>query len=152
MRGRPRKPAALRLLQGNTGHRQVTFGPKFKDGFGSCPKHLAGEARKLWRQLAKELDEKGLSARVFRPMLEGLCYWYGEWRRCAQIVMELGETVETADGPRPRAEVRMGEAAYSLFRSCCQEFGLTPASNGKVTVPKSKKESLRDELLRRGSS
>jgi P27 family predicted phage terminase small subunit len=147
LRGRPRKPAQLRLLEGHKGHSPIVFGPKFSDGFGSCPKFLEGEAKKLWRQLSKELEAKGLSAKVFRPMLEGLCYWYGEWRRLiAEVKINDTFFCEKSGYEGPRPQVTMSQKAFQNYRLACQEFGLTPASNGKVTVPKSKKQSLKEKL------
>ena len=159
MRGRPRKPPQLKLLQGNPGGRPVVFGPKFSNGFGSCPKYLKAEAKqgekrvpgpaeRLWRQLSRELDEKGLSAKVFRPMLEGLCYWYGEWRRLIEETSLNGRLKQSQEGRITiRPEYRDLHTAFLNYRLACQEFGLTPATNGKVTVPKSKKQSLRDMLM-----
>jgi P27 family predicted phage terminase small subunit len=147
MRGRRPKPPQLKLLQGNPGHRKVNIGPRFAGDFGSCPKHLTGQARKLWCQLARELDEKGLSSRPARGMFEGLCFHYGEWRRHAEFLTAAGPIVQGPDGLHPRPEIKMLDQAYQSFRLAAAEFGLSPASNGKVSVPKRARKSLRDELM-----
>ena len=148
MRGRPRKPAQLKVIEGNKGHHPIIFGPKFEDGFGSCPKYLEGEAKKLWKKLAPELEEKGLSAKLYRPIFEGLCYWYGEWRRLIEEVksQDTFKVIQSGyEGPRP--QVSMSQRAFQNYRLACQEFGLSPAANSRVTPKKTKKESLRDRLM-----
>ena len=148
MRGRPRKPSHLKLLDGNPGHKPFTFGPTFEKGFGSCPKYISKEGKKLWKTLTKELDSQGMSAKVYGALLEGLCYWYGEFRR---LVIEVAEedTFKSAtsgyEGPRP--QVKMSQVAFQNYKSACVEFGFSPASSSRVSAPKTKKQSLKDSIM-----
>ena len=150
MRGRPRKPPELKVIEGNKGQRPITFGPRYDSGFGSCPKHLSGEARKHWKLLTKQLEGVGITSQAYKGMLENLCYWYGEWRRLVADVEENGRSFTVIDSgysaPRPEYKA-MGQASQN-YRWACQEFGFTPASNSRVSVPRSNKQSLRDELLK----
>jgi P27 family predicted phage terminase small subunit len=157
VRGRPRKPPQLRLLEGKRGHRPIEFGPKFKTGFGPPPRSLDAESKKLWRTISKALSEHGISARVYRTMLEGLCLNYSRAMQAERVLQEKGLTIEmvrfddrgheTGSYVQQRPEVSIASKAWAAVRLYCSEFGLSPASNGKVSVPKTRKESLRDTLM-----
>lgn len=150
MKGRPRKPPQLRLLEGHKGHRPIVFGPSYeKGGLGSCPKSLKGPARKMWKERSKDLIDQGLDAKAFGPMLEVMCYWYGEWRRwIIEVEKQATFVIEDSGYEGPRPCVKLAQNAFMNFKNAAVEFGFTPASNGKVTAPKTKKETLRDKLTK----
>jgi P27 family predicted phage terminase small subunit len=149
MRGRPRKPAELKLVAGNVGHHPIVFGPSFSPGFGSCPKHIRGEGRKLWKTLTGELTAQGLDAKPYRGMLESVCYWYNEWRELIHDIQLNGRTYTISETgyTAPRPEVVQAQKAWVNYKNASVEFGFTPASNGKVTAPKTKKQSLKDSIM-----
>jgi len=161
MPGPPKKPYLVAKAEGNPGKRKLKEGPKFQQGFGSPPRGVKGEARKLWKTLAPELEKKGLSAKVYRPALEGLCKMYQRAILADDIINDKGMTFETLKeagvdkegnpkfvvtyvGQRP--EVSIAQKSWLAVKSFCAEFGLTPAANGKIVVPKTARESLRDLL------
>lgn len=102
----------------------------------------------MWKERSKELADQGLDVKAFGPMLEVMCYSYGEWKRWSAEA-EKNPTFVVADsgyeGPRPC--VKMAQQALQNFRAACVEFGFTPASNGKVTASKTKKQSLKDSIM-----
>jgi P27 family predicted phage terminase small subunit len=154
--GRPPKPGILKLVEGNKGKRKIRLGPQYDKGFGSCPKRLIGEARKLWRSLAPQLESKGLSAKVFRPALEGLCVNYARALEAEEILREKGfsieiDRVDKSGNPigtylQQRPEVAIAQKSWHLVKLFLVEFGLTPSSIGKVDAKNEEEKSL-EELL-----
>lgn len=145
--GRPPKPPALKLLEGNPGKRKINFGPSFSEGFGAPPRWLKAEAKRLWKKLRPELEEKRLSARVYRPMFESLCYWYGEWKELAALIEIDGRTFTTPNGyMAARPELLQCERAFRNLHSACVQFGLTPASSGTIKVPDGRGKSIKELL------
>jgi P27 family predicted phage terminase small subunit len=147
MSGPPPKPYLIKKAEGNPGKQRLTPGPEFRAGRPKCPVWVKGEARKLWKKLAPELEEQGLLALVNGSALEGLCRAYAKAVECEKVLIEQGLTYESKNGYIcPRPEVLIAQKEWQLVRSFCGEFGLTPSSNGKIVVPKLKKPSLRDSL------
>lgn len=154
--GRPPKPPILKILEGNKGKRKIRLGPKYDKGFGSCPKRLTGDARKLWRSLAPDLESKGLSAKVFRPALEGLCVNYARAIKADEILANEGfcfefEKTDKEGNPigsymQQRPEVAISQKSWHIVKLFCVEFGLTPSSIGKVNA-KNEEEKTLAELL-----
>jgi phage terminase small subunit len=56
-RGRKPKPAALRLVGGNAGHRPINEAEPEPKGAVVKPAFVKGRAAKLWQELAPELEE-----------------------------------------------------------------------------------------------
>ena len=72
--------------------------------------------------------------------LAGLCQSYARWKECEKVISDEGLSYEThsAQGGRmvrPRPEVKMAQVYLSQVRAFCTEFGLTPSSRGRMTVP-----------------
>lgn len=153
MPGPPPKPPDLRLIEGNPGHRPIRRGPTFSETrFGSPPKSLKPIARKLWRELVPQLEAANLSARVFRPALEGLCQAYQRAVEAEEAIVKLGTTFTTEKGyVGVRPEVSIAQKAWNQVRSFCQEFGLTPSAKGRIVVPKKPTASLKDKLMGRNA-
>ena len=64
---------------------------------------------------------------------EAFCATYDTWRRAKAIIQKEGFTYKTAGGlERKRPEVGIAEAALRELRHYAGEFGLTPASRGRV--------------------
>jgi P27 family predicted phage terminase small subunit len=141
------KPYLVKLAEGNPGKQRLTPGPEFRAGRPKCPSWIKGEGRKLWKKLAPELEEQGLLALVNGTALEGLCRAYQKAVEAEKILVETGLTFVTGNGyVVPRPEVTIAQKEWLIVKGFCQEFGLTPSSNGKIVVPKLKKPSLRDSL------
>lgn len=60
MPGRPRKPTALRLLEGNPGHRPLPINePQPPPGEATAPGWLGAEAKELWTRYAPRYRAMG---------------------------------------------------------------------------------------------
>ena len=142
------KPYLIKKAEGNPGKKRLTPGPAFAPGQPKCPIWLKGEGRKIWKKLAPELDDQGLLAKVNGTALEGLCRAYAKAVEAEKVLLEKGLTFVTGNGyVVPRPEVTIAQKEWLIVKGFCQEFGLTPSSNGKIVVPKLKKPSLEERLL-----
>ena len=152
MRGPPRKPTRLKLLEGNKGHQTkkvLNLGPEWPEIFGKCPSDLKGAARNLWKKLAVRLEEKKLSSEVYRPALEGLCRAYQKATAAERVLDREGMTMRFSrkDGTAyemPRPEISIARNAWNQMKGFMVEFGLTPAAASRVNVPTKGERSLSD--------
>lgn len=158
MTGRPRKPTALRVLQGNAGKRPLPKRePKPKRGIPSPPSWLSTRAKAVWRELGGQLDVVGVLTVQDRRALELLCDAYDEWRSAREKILEHGATYESVTDAgglaiKPRPEVAQASDAWKRVRAMLLEFGLTPAARAKVSASEPEPEDPFEELLRRGKS
>ncbi len=142
LRGRPRKPTALKLVDGNPGNRPIPKNePKPPEVDPSKPKHVTADrvASEEWDRLVALTTAKG--ARVLTvadgPMLEATVLAYADWHESRDAVREFGAVYETTTPSgaimfRPRPEVAQRNDAWKRYVSGLTHFGLSPATRGKV--------------------
>ena len=152
MAGRPKKPAAVKELEGNPGHRPIQEEPQFQAvKIPKCPTHLKGEARKEWKRVSQELFEAGLLANVDRAALAAYCTVWARWVRAEKELDEgknkkldeevdttrTGLVLETDKGYRYQNPwVSIANKSMEDMKKFMAEFGMTPASRGKVSATK----------------
>lgn len=148
MRGRKPKPTALKILDGNPGRRPLRERePEPRIGRPSCPHWLDLEAKREWRRISRELHAMGLLTQADRAALAAYCQCWSDWRSAVEAIREHGRTFSTEKGEiRQRPEVALGQKALTLLKSYLVEFGLTPSSRTRISVPVKPLESL-DALL-----
>ena len=126
--GRPAKPAALRLLQGNPGKRPVEEGPAAPRGPCPPPEDLSPPARARWDELADELEGSGLLTPRYAGTFAAYCESYAAWRRSANLVAQAGPVVNregtVVSNPASREFARFA----LLVRAFGSEFGLSPGA------------------------
>lgn len=137
-RGPAPKPTALRIVEGNPGKKPLNHDePKPTLGIPSCPMWLEPEAKKEWRRISRELDKIGMLTLVDGTALAGYCESYARWRQAERALTEHGNlTYETDTGyARERPEVGIAQRYLGLVKQFAAEFGLTPSSRTRITVP-----------------
>jgi P27 family predicted phage terminase small subunit len=91
IRGRPPKPTALKVLNGNPGKRPLNkFEPKPKPILPKCPAWLDPAAKKEWRRVVPELERIGMLTCVDGAALGGYCQSYGRWVAAEQFIQKHG--------------------------------------------------------------
>jgi len=139
-------PKELKILRGTW--RGDRDGPKGAEGAVGGPlehpprppAHLGKYGRQLWRKLVPELLAAGMLREHHLPVLEPLCSAYELYREAqAAVYFQNGRRRSLAEylaGKRSSEipEYRVMKAAFQDFRMYLLEFGLTPASVGKVPV------------------
>lgn len=130
--------------------------PEPPKGRPESPKKLAGEAKSEWDRMIVRLEANGTLAKTDDAALYQYCRLFAETEDLARLRDETGASVaileenlsglEGADlvacfqeisklrqlESRYAVQIRQGRMAQRMF---LQEFGLTPASRGRVKLP-----------------
>lgn len=150
--GRPRKPTAVHLLNGNPSKikdletreaQEPHFETYGKDDAPPPPDYLPDLAQECWNENAPMLAEQGLLTQADLHMLESYCVTYWAWRHCVDDLGKVGVMVykphaKTQPGstyldllPQVRGMMQLGKSMLDLAR----EFGMTPAARGRMQLP-----------------
>ncbi len=140
--GRPPKPTVIKILAGNPGKRPLNKAePKPKPVAPKCPAWLSKEAKREWKRVAPELERLGLLTVVDGGALAAYCQAYARWREAEEAIKREGLVVQTGTGYlMPHPAVKIAEKAQQLIKAFCTEFGLTPSSRSRMSLPEAKDE------------
>lgn len=132
--GRPPKPTALKVLQGNPGKRAINESePKFKSAEQRPPEWLKGYGRDLWIRLAPKLIEQGVLTEVDRDLFAAGCERWGVYRRATDEAFDL-LAESKAHGMVTNPLQALAKSALNDATSIFREFGIGAASRSKVKV------------------
>ena len=141
-RGPKPKPTALKRLHGNPGKRELADEPQPDASMPRPPEHLGSIATAEWGRMARELNRIGLLTQVDRSAFAAYCCVYETWveaegeieRMRAEGINPYTYTTEKGNTvQRPIVGVR--NKALELMLRYLGEFGLTPSSRSRVSVP-----------------
>jgi P27 family predicted phage terminase small subunit len=129
-RGRPPKPTALKVLEGNPGKRPLNQNePKPEKKAPNCPSWLLPDAKKEWRRLSKELEAMGLLTRIDMAAFAGYCQAYARWKEAEEFISKHGSILKTASGYIQQIpQVSIAQQNLKQMRNFCSELGLTPSA------------------------
>lgn len=115
--GRRPKPTKLKLLTGNPGKRELNADePQFTPADDlEAPKWMKGPALEEWNRIVTELSKLGMLSVINTGALTGLCVLFGNAIRASRT----GNASEARN-------------SWDGYRKYCNDFGLTPASAGRV--------------------
>lgn len=121
----------------------------------SPPDWLDKIGKKEWLRVANELEDLNILTNVDIAALGMYCDAYSKYQLATKKINEEGMFIEytnkagatnVIEHPAVKAQVKYAE----LIKKLCSEFGLTPSSRAKITLPKQeeeKEESLEDKLF-----
>ncbi len=137
MSGPAPKPARLRLLEGNPGKRPLPKNePRPRPVAPSRPAWLLPEAKREWSRVAPELERLGLLTVVDRAALAGYCQAWAQAVQAEDVLRREGLTFTTPNGyVQQRPEVAIAQKAWQAVKSFAAEFGLTPSSRTRLSLP-----------------
>lgn len=167
LRGPPKKPTELKLLQGNPGRMPLPANePKPKKVMGARPpKYLNKEARAIWAREAKKLEPLGLLTEIDLNAFARYCDFLAKWLRvksrldqaqsltypiyheqtAAEIAAGVPKVLKTV---KTLPEVAMYNHFALMLNRLEREFGLTPAARAAIEVkPTAKERADVEELL-----
>ena len=135
--GRPRKPSALKLLQGTyRADRAAPNEPTPDVQVPTCPTWLHAEAKREWRRVVPELEALGLVSLIDRAALAAYCQSYATWWTTERDIAENGATQRSdrsgLESARPQVAIR--DQALRQMRAFLVEFGLTPSARSRVSA------------------
>lgn len=141
-RGPPPKPTALQILSGNPGKRPINpREPQPQRGAPRCPAWLGAEARKVWRRLVQELTAMRVLTTADGDALAAYCQTYVQWREATEFLGKHGFVYPIRDEKgrmkcmQQWPQVAIARNLLLVLRAYQQEFGLTPASRSRITLP-----------------
>lgn len=129
-KGRPRKPSAIRDLEGNRSRTAIPPDMPLT-GLPECPDKLAGEAREHFTFVAAELSAIGVTKRLDSAALAVLAsLWGAYWEAVAD---------KDIDGMTK---------LVAKWSTLAGRFGLTPADRAKlVTNPQGKPDETEERFF-----
>jgi P27 family predicted phage terminase small subunit len=145
------KPTALKILEGNRGHRKLDPSTEFTlaPGLPEKPKYMGRAASREWDWISASLVALGVLTPLDGKALSEYCKAFSlaevYYREAIKRPM-VEEFVRDKDGNiietrmKPNSAIAAWKVASSLCKSFLIEFGLTPASRTrlKIEMPKAK--------------
>ena len=136
-------PTALKILQGNPGHRPLNQNEPQPDRGAEMPDDLTTDAKKHWPKIATQLEAAGLLTKIDAAALALYCEAYARWRDACANVTRYGTVVKSPKGyPIQSPYLSIANRAHEQMVSLLKEFVMTPASRSKVSAaPQTQKEN-----------
>src|SRR3954464_13983683 len=133
--GRPRKPATLKLLEGNPGKRLVSDNEPQPAALSSLdpPEWLDAEGIEAWEQLAPELARLGLLTVLDRPLFALSCQLHSLVRRAGRGSKALTQK-SRANGYVAKPQVGQFTQGLNALRQLWAEFGVTATARARLGV------------------
>jgi P27 family predicted phage terminase small subunit len=151
--GRNKKTVAQRKAEGNRGRRKISARePKVPEGDPKPPARLSARARHHWKRLLPLLRTMGVLKVTVGDALAGYCTALVQWELAQAAIQKFGIHPAQVDEETGAALLKMNPAvrvqsdALRHIRAFQVEFGLTPASISRITLPKSPDDSAQDPL------
>jgi P27 family predicted phage terminase small subunit len=149
--GHNKEPANIHVLRGTVHPRQNKAHPQPRPGRPTCPGWLLPEAKAEWRRVVPELLRLGVLAAIDRAALAAYCEAWARWCECEAVIGREGATVPGHRGVLRKHPLLPALHAYAaMVKAFGQEFGLTPASRGRLSVAPPRKADPFDDFLRGG--
>jgi P27 family predicted phage terminase small subunit len=145
--GRPSKPTALKILEGDRPSRINTSEPAPAEVEIRVPSWLSPKAKRVWRALAPDLKHRGVLTFWDAELFAQWCHAAVRAREAAAHIAREGEVVTTARGEvkkSPRFQVWRDSTDVMLRIGA--RFGLSPSDRSQLTLPEVDDDWL-NELL-----
>lgn len=137
MRGRPPKPTRMKVLTGNPGKRPLTKDePRPDPIIPDCPPELSPAAQREWVRLVGELSALNMITKLDRAALAAYCGAYAMWAEATLAIQKHGTLVKSPTGyPLQSPYISIVNRQAEIMMRLASEFGFTPASRSRITVP-----------------
>jgi len=132
----PRKPTALKILQGNPSQHALNKNePVYETANLEPPSFLYGVGLEEWNDKAPLLAAKGVLTQADRAALSNYCVAYQELVEMTEKIKADGYFDTTSNGNViQHAAVSIRHQAMDKVNKFLTEFGMTPASRTKISV------------------
>lgn len=145
---RPRKPTALKVVQGNPGKRALNAAepdPAYLNDL-TPPSWLDPRAAAVWSEIAPGLRNARVLTQIDVPMLGMACVAIAQYRQaCArvgdQLIVEgaLVDDERAADGVKKQGDqinpwLIVQSMSFKQAMATLREFGMSPSSRSAVTI------------------
>lgn len=166
--GPPRKPTALRVLQGNASHRPLNTAepkPEIAEADVPPPMPMKGESLAIWQTMCPMLSKIGLLTICDLRALARYCDLFVRWVAARDFLDANGETYEVFERVRiykeetktwDTVEKSKGWINYPQVKNFLaysrelvrleNELGLTPATRSRIQVEIFSKSAMNDAM------
>ena len=139
MPGRKRKPAAVKVAEGNPGHRPIPEEIQFS-GVPECPKFLDRRAKAEWKRILAATADLDLFRAVDVGVLASYCVAYSRWQTAEETLMAEGTTIKLTGSNGQDKIVKhpalmvSADAQKQMLRAGSL-LGFNPTDRSKVSAP-----------------
>jgi P27 family predicted phage terminase small subunit len=150
MRGRKPAPTSLRILHGSVkAKREKRSEPQAPAGIPICPDWLEDEAKREWARIIPDLEEMNLLSSADRAALAAYCQAFADFCFATKAVKKSGRTFKTKTGyVAINPLVSEKRSAMRTMKDFLSEFGLTPSSRSRLSVPQKEVDDGMDAFLK----
>ena len=136
-RGRKPKPTADKAARGNPGQRPLNQNEPQPKGQIKPPRWMSDLAQKEWKRLAPELERIGVLTMADQTTFATYCQSVADYINAVNAMKDQPTTIQGYRGGLVRHPglTAMHQAAERMLKMG-SEFGLTPSSRGRISVPK----------------
>jgi len=147
MRGRRPKPTRMKVLTGNPGKRRLNEDePQPAPAIPDCPDELGPVARAEWNRLVAQLASLRILTHLDRAALAAYCGAYALWAESTAAIQQYGAMVKSPTGyPIQSPYVSIANRQAEIMMRIASEFGFTPASRSRISIPSEREPSLFDQ-------
>jgi P27 family predicted phage terminase small subunit len=144
MRGRRPTPTRMKVLAGNPGRRPFNPDePMPEISVPECPAELGPVARREWDRMVSELGPLRILTNLDRAALAAYCGAYAMWAEATQAIQKYGSMVKSPSGyPVQSPYVSIANRQTEIMMRIASEFGLTPASRSRISMPQPPERDL----------
>ena len=137
MRGRKPKPTAKKRLEGNPGKRKLNKAePLFAADDSKPPRVLNAAGQDEWKRLAPILRLQRLLTEADYALFAAYCDAFGRWHEANEKLRASSLILKTVDGNLiQNPYVANVNRAIEQMVKIAAEFGLTPSSRTRISVP-----------------
>jgi P27 family predicted phage terminase small subunit len=141
---RPRKPTALKLLEGNPGKRPLPENePELPAGAGGPPAHLDAGAKREWRRVEPILTTAGVLTQGDRAVLTIYCAAWSRWVHAEGMVAKSAPVLKSEGGALiTNPYLRVSREACEQVMKAAAVLGLDPANRSRVQATKIEQPAL----------
>ncbi len=114
-----------------------------------CPPELSPAAQAEWHRLAGELGKLRVLTNLDRGALAAYCSAYALWAEATGAIQKFGVMVKSPTGfPIQSPYVSIANRQAEIMLRIASEFGFTPASRGRISMPSQVEPDLFDPAPR----
>ena len=147
-RGVKPAPTSLKLVKGEKKKSRLNENELQPDTVApTCPAFLSLMAKAEWKRMVAELEPLGLMTKIDRAALAAYCDCYARWAEASEMLQKTGLIIKTPnDYPVQNPVLPIINKALAEMKGFLTEFGMTPSSRTRVSVPKQKPKNPYDDI------
>lgn len=133
MKGRKRKPTALKILEGVQRSKIPVGEPELPAGAGAPPAFLDAAAKKEWQRVAPVLTAAGVLTEGDRAALAVYCLNWSRWVKAEAMVTKSAEVLKSEHGAlHQNPYLIVSRQAQDAMMKAAAVLGLDPANRSRV--------------------